>query len=170
MRSADRVLPAHPKALTRTFPPPRPMPNASFQCCTFPASCLFGGNDAVSGIRISLVSSGPNKYREQPSNPSGVFVFKVVFFFWGGGLSFFFRPFSWFLLGKTLFSYGFTGSLLAFPRENTISYGFRVISFGFFLVFRRENTIFLRLLCHFLRFSEGKHTLAWLFLGKIRFS
>ena len=72
-----------------------------------------------------------------------------------------------------------------------------------FLVFARENTIFLRVLCHFLRFclvlpfpeaffgfllrlpchflrfsdifaffrfSQGKHTLPGLFLGKIRFS
>ena len=33
-----------------------------------------------------------------------------------------FRPFSWFLLGKTLFSYGFS----------VFSYGFRVISLSFF--------------------------------------
>ena len=34
------------------------------------------------------------------------------------------------------------------------------------MVFRKENTIFLRLPCHFLRFSKGKHTLPWLFLGE----
>ena len=57
--------------------------------------------------------------------------------------------FAWLFLGKTLFLYGF-----------------RVISLGFFWVFRRENTIFLRLPCHFLRFSEGQHTLPWIFLGQ----
>ena len=81
------------------------------------------------------------------------------------------------------------------PRENPIFlttlflYGFRVISLGFFLVFRRETpfsygrVIFLgfqkeniRYLGYssgkhaFFRFSKGKHPLPWLFLGKIRFS
>ena len=83
------------------------------------------------------------------------------------GLSFFFRPFSWFLLGKTLFSYGFS---VGFSSGKHYFLRIPCHFLRLFLVFRRENTIFLRLLCHFLRFSEGKHTLAWLFLGKIRFS
>ena len=80
-------------------------------------------------------------------------------FFWGGiFLCFFclFVPLSWFLLGKTVFSYGFSVISLGFAwfflGKTLFLYGFRVISLGFFGVFRRENTIFLRLPCHFLNF------------------
>ena len=122
-----------------------------------------------------------------------VFFFGVIFFCGGGYFCFFVR-FFWFLLGNPLFSYGFSvislGFAWFFPGKTLFLYGFRVISLGFFwffvgentifnsfrvislcfLVFRRKNTIFLRLPCHFLRFSEGEHTLPWLFLWKIRFS
>ena len=88
----------------------------------------------------------------------------------------------YFYLGVYVFFFC-SSVFLVFARENTISYGFSVISFGFAWFFPRENTIFLRIPCHFLRlfvgfpygkhlirFSEGKHTLPWLLLGKIRFS
>ena len=91
--------------------------------------------------------------------------------FFSGTFFFFFRPFSWFLLGKTLFSYGSSvislGCAWFFLGKTLFSYGFRVISLGF-LVSPRENTIFLRLPCHFLRFSRG-NTLPWLFLGNSHF-
>ena len=66
---------------------------------------------------------------------------------------------------------------LVFRRESTIllfSYGFRVIS----LDFQIENIRYLGYssgksdfpdIFAFFRFSQGNHTLPWLFLGKIRF-
>ena len=80
---------------------------------------------------------------------------------------------------KTLFSYGFSGISLGvawfFLWKTLFSYGFRVISLGF----QKENIRYLGYSSGksdfpdslaFFRFSQGKHTLPWLFLGKIRFS
>ena len=52
---------------------------------------------------------------------------------------------------------------MAFSRENTISLRIPCHFLRLFLVFRRENTIFLRLPCHFLRFFG-------FFVGKTLFS
>ena len=91
----------------------------------------------------------------------------------------FFRAFSCLLPGKTLFSYGFSVISLGFAwfflGKTLFSYGFRVISLGF----QKENIRYRGYssgksdfpdIFAFFRFSQGEHTLPWLFLGKIRFS
>ena len=87
---------------------------------------------------------------------------------WVFFLALFFCPFSWFLPGKTLFSCRFVvislgcawfflgkpyfpSVVLGFRRENTIFLRVLCHKTLFFLVSARENTIFLRVLCRFLR-------------------
>ena len=86
----------------------------------------------------------------------------------------FVRPFSWLLLGKHYFltrSLSFPSVLLGFSSGKHY--------FPMSLGFQKENIRYLGYfsgksdfpdIFAFFRFSQGKHTLPWLFLGKIQFS
>ena len=88
-----------------------------------------------------------------------LFLWKTLFLY---GFRVISLGFFWFFVGKTLFSYGFlviSLGFFGFVGKTLFSYGFRVISVGFQKVGYSsgksdfpDNTIFLRVLCHFLRF------------------